>query len=222
MRNATALLFSLLVSFSLFAATPTQRVEVPSTGKAPVIDGKITSLEWKGAAHVSLGKNGYALLLHDENFLYVGLVSAKPGVGSLCVQGRTGVRVLHASAALGTAAYEEENGKWRMTRGFTFTNRDTGNSPEALADRKKMLSTEGWFANTSVTAMPEREYQIPARGKKEMPLVLSFVTYTPDEQKVFYWPATIADDCGDVELTSGFTEREYSFDPKRWGVAVLK
>lgn len=222
MHRSIALFVSLSAALSLFAADAPARISVPRVNKAPVIDGKVNDAEWKQAARVALGNNqGQALLMHDGSFLYVGLIGAKPGIGSLCVRGRTGVRILHASAALGTAAFEPEKGKWRMTRSFTWTNRDTGPSEAAIADRKKMLSTEGWFASTSATAMPEREFQIPVRGQKEVPLVLGFVTYTPEEQKLYFWPATNEDDCSDVELSSGFTGRDFTFDPDKWGVATL-
>jgi hypothetical protein len=221
MRRSIVFVLSLFAAFSLFAENA-NRVSVPATDKAPVIDGKVDPIEWKIATRVVLGNNeGQALLMHDDAFLYVGLIGSKPGIGSLCVRGRTGVRILHASAALGTAAFEVDKGKWNLTRTFTWTNRDTGTSEAALADRKKMLSTEGWFANTTPTAAPEREFQVPIRGQKEVPLILGFVTYTPDEQKLYYWPATNEDDCSDVELASGFTGRDFAFDPTKWGVAVL-
>jgi hypothetical protein len=216
-----ALIAALAATLALSAADAP--IRVPRTSKPPVIDGKVNAAEWKSATRIPLGHNdGQAMLIHDGTFLYVALVGAKPGIGSLCVRGRTGVRILHASAALGTAAFEPENGKWKMTRGFTWTNRDTGDSEAAMADRKKMLTTEGWFANTSAAVTTEREFQIPVRGQKEVPLVLNFVSYTPEEQKVYYWPPTIEDDCADVELASGFTAREYTFDPTKWGVVTLE
>ena len=109
-----------------------------------------------------------------------------------------------------------------MTRGFTWTNRDTGSSAEAMADRQKMLSTDGWFANTSPAAAPQREYQIPIRGQREVPIVLGFLSFTPEEQKFYYWPSAVEDDCADPQLASGFTDREFTFDPSKWGVLELQ
>lgn len=223
MRRSIALTAAITLCVTLFAADDPNRIAVPRISTAPTIDGTINRMEWKGAVRVPLsGNQGYALLTHDGNFLYVGLVGAKPGVASLCTRGKSGVRVFHASAALGTAAFLQEKGKWRMTRGFTWTNRDTGKSEAAIADRNKTLATTAWFANTSPTATVEREYQISVRGLREVPLTITFFTYTPEEQKLHYWPASLEDDCADSELAGGFTDREYTFDPSKWGLLVLQ
>jgi hypothetical protein len=223
MHRPIALLAALSLSLAVSAADPLGRVVAPRVQKAPVIDGKVTPVEWKSATHVALTEGGgEALLLHDGNYLYVGIIGFRPGIGSVCVRGRSGIRVLHASAALGTAAFEPEEGKWRLTRPFTWTNRDTGTSAEAMADREKFLATSGWFANTSPTVLTMREFQIPARGQTEVPIVIGFYTYTKDLQKMNYWPSNIEDDCVDMELAGGFTDRDYTFDPSKWGVVVLK
>lgn len=223
MHRSIALIAALSLSFAVFAADPLGRVTVPRVKQPPVVDGKVNPVEWKSATHVSLTEGGgEALLLHDGNYLYVGIIGFLPGIGSVCVPGKSGIRVLHASAALGTAAFEQQDGKWRLTRPFTWTNRDTGTSPEAMADRQKFLSTSAWFANTSPNAQVMREYQIPARGQAEVPLVIGFFTYTKAKQTVNYWPPSIEDDCVDHELAGGYTDREFTFDPSKWGVAVLK
>jgi hypothetical protein len=229
MRRPIALItaFSLLTLSVTAQSAPPQvsekRIEVPRTARPPAIDGQIKPGEWKAAVSVPLGTSGHAWLMHDETFLYVGLVGLKPGIGSICARAKSGgVRVLHASAALGTAAYELEKGKWRLTRPFTWTNRDSGKSKEAKEARAATLAREGWFANTSPTAMSEREYQIPVKGHTEVPLVLSFATFTPEEQKLYYWPAALEDDCANLDLASGSTDGDYLFDVSQWGVVVLK
>lgn len=223
MHRSLALLSALALTTSLSAAGGPNRIEVPRTTRSPIVDGRIGADEWKGATHIGLSDNQTeALLLSDGNYLYVGISGLQPGIGSVCVQGKTGVRVLHASAALGAAAFELEAGKWKMTRGFNWSNRDTGKSPQAMADRKNMLTTSGWFANTSPTAITQREYQIPIRGKEQVPLTVGYYTFTPQVQKFGHWPANLEDDCADSELAGGFTDREYSFDPSKWGVVILK
>ena len=223
MHRPIALLVALSLSFAVSAADSLGRVVAPRVAKPPVIDGKVNPVEWKSATHVALSEGGgEALLLHDGNYLYVGIIGYLPGIGSVCVRGRSGIRVLHASAALGTAAFEPEEGKWRLTRPFTWTNRDTGKSAEAMADREKFLATSGWFANTSPAVQVMREFQIPARGQAEVPIVIGFYTYTKAKQLVNYWPPSIEDDCVDIELAGGFTDRDYTFDPSKWGVVVLK
>ena len=223
MHRPITLILSLSLSIALSANDSRSRVIAPRVAKPPVVDGQVNPVEWKGATHVALTEGqGEALLLHDGNYLYVGIIGFRPGIGSLCVKGKSGIRVLHASAALGTAAFEPEEGKWRLTRPFTWTNRDTGKSAEAMADRQTMLTTSAWFANASPTAITMREYQVPARNQTEVPIVISFFTYTKEQQRLGYWPANIEDDCVDVELAGGFTDRDYTFDPSKWGVVVLK
>lgn len=222
MHRPIALTLALSFSLALFASAP-HRVVVNRVGRPPVVDGKVNPVEWKHATHVALSEGqGEALLLHDGNYLYVGIIGFRPGIGSVCLPNRNGVVVLHASAALGTAAFEQTDGKWRMTHPFNWTNRDTGKSPEAMAEREKFLTSKGWFANTSPTALIMREYQLPIRGKQEVPLTIGFYTYTPDQQILGYWPPNLEDDCADADLAGGFTDREFTFDPAKWGLVVLK
>ena len=219
MKRALVLLF---LSLPLFA-DPTRAV-VPRVKTAPKIDGRVTPTEWKGSTNLALSENeGEIRLLHDDNYLYVGIVAMKTGLASVCVPGKTGVRVLHASAALGTAAFEQEEGKWKLTRGFLWTNRDTGDSAEAMADREKFIKTSGWFANTHPGVMMTRELQIPIRrDQKELPIVIGFHIFNNDEAKYTYWPANIEDGCADAELAAGNTAHELTFDPSTWGVIELQ
>jgi len=223
MRRSIAPILFLSLTLTLAAAPDPARIRVPHAD-APKIDGKVDRKEWRISTRVQLTRNqGYAMLMHDEEYLYVALVGTNPGIGSLCIRSGKGVRVLHASAALGTAAFElDENGKWKMTRGFNWSNREVSDVRVATAERNTMLSKSNWFANTSATASREREYQLKIGNAKELAMVLAFVTYTPKEQKVNYWPERILDDCGDVELASGYTDREYKFEPDTWGTIILE
>jgi len=222
MHRALALILSLSFSLALSASGP-RRITANRVGTPPVVDGKVNPVEWKGATHVGLSEGqGEALLLHDGNYLYVGIIGFRPGIASLCYPNKNGVVVLHASAALGTAAFEQADGKWRLTHPFNWTNRDTGKSPEAMADREKFLTSKGWFANTNPIAQLMREYQLPIRGKQEVALTIGFYTIEPGKQILGSWPPNLEDDCADLELASGYTDREFSFDPSKWGVVVFK
>lgn len=219
-RTIASIVLSLSLTLTLSAADLT-RVHVPQAA-TPKIDGKVDRKEWRISTRVMLTRNqGYALLMHDSEYLYVALVGVNPGIGSLCLRARNGVRVLHASSALGTAAFEPDNGKWKMTRGFNWTNRTVEDLQVAEQERDATLAKSNWFANTSPAAAREREYQIRLGNQTEMSMVLSFVTFTRKEQKSYYWPERILDDCGDVELGSGFTDRDYTFDPDTWGTIII-
>jgi hypothetical protein len=225
------LLSTLVFSVAVTAAETQHRIHVPLVRATPKIDGQVLPTgkpdknnlgEWKEAAKVSLGSGSYAVLQHDGKFLYVGLVGAKAGIASLCTGGLNGVRVLHASAALGTAVFEQDKDrKWRMTRGFTWTNREAPDDPQFIDARASTLDKEGWIATTSPHSVQQREYAIYIKGRTEVPIVLGFLTFTPRQKTFLYWPENLEDDCADADLASGFTDRQYTFDPTKWGVAVL-
>lgn len=222
MSRVPALLLALLLASSALAAP--KKVEVPRGPKTPNVDGDVNAAEWAKAARVHLGNGGHALLQHNGSYLFIALVGKRAGIGSVCTTAKDGkLRVLHASAALGTAEWEKKNAKWSLARGFTMTNRDTGKSPAATAERKQFLGAEGWFANTNPAGQPQREFQIRIDGRKEIPLVLAFMSWIkPQEFDLHAWPDDVYDGCAELDLAGGYTEPDYTFEPETWGVAVLQ
>jgi hypothetical protein len=214
----------LLLATAVHAADKPPRIEVPRASKTPVIDGKVNTTEWTRAARVPLMDGGHALLLHTSNYLYVAMVSRRAGVGSVCTTTTANrVRVLHSSAALGTAFFTKDAAKWTLAQGFTFTNRDTGNTPAAKKERSDFLSKEGWFANTDPKGLVQREFQIRLDDRSELPIVLSYMTFVkPKVYDLDVWPETVVDGCAELDLAGGWTDREYTFSPETWGVAVLQ
>ncbi|HEX8254698.1 MAG TPA: hypothetical protein VF846_16260 [Thermoanaerobaculia bacterium] len=221
-----------LITILLLVATAVQaaeqkkanRVSVPRVQAVPTIDGKLSPKEWTSARQVALADGAHARLQHDGRFLYIALIGKRAGIGSICTPNGTQsqVRVLHASAGLGTAVYDKKGDKWSLTRGFTFTNRDTSNSQTGIKDKKAFLAAEGWFANTHPAGTMEREYQLPIGGRREVPLVLSFMSFLgPNELDLDAWPETVTDACVELDLAGGWTEREYTFAPETWGIAVI-
>ena len=220
MRRPIALIATFLLTLAAHAAVP--QIAVPRAMKAPEIDGTLSPNEWKGAVRVRLGAKGHALLLHDGNNLYIALVGREPGISTVCALGGKDVLILHASAALGTAVFTQDNNKWLLKRGFTWTNRDTSQSSGALMEKRKTLRAEGWFANTSPTTLTDREFVMHVGTQQQIPLVLGHMIFTPKEQRLYYWPEEVVDGCADLELAGGYTDREYTFDPDTWGLAILQ
>jgi hypothetical protein len=220
-RSLAALV--LLLASTVHAAGKPRRIEVPRTSKPPVIDGKVNTTEWTKAARVPLMDGGHALLLHSSTYLYVAFVGRKAGIGSVCTITSDGVRVLHASSGLGTALFAKNGAKWDLAQGFTFTNRDTGPSPAAKKERNDFLAKEGWFANTNPAGLPQREFQIRLDDRSEIPIVLSFMTFVkPQVYDLDVWPEGVVDGCAELDLAGGWTDREYTFAPETWGLAVLQ
>jgi len=222
MSRVPAFVLALLLAVSAFAAP--KKIEVPRGAKTPNVDGDVNAAEWAKAARVYLGTGGHVLLQHNGTYLFVAFVGKRPGIGSVCTAAKDGrLRVLHASAALGTAEWTKQNAKWTLARGFTWTNRDTGKSAAAMAERKQFLGAEGWFANTHPAGQQQREYQIRIDGRKEIPIVLAFMSWVKPEQfDLNAWPDDVYDGCAELDLASGSTEAAYTFEPETWGVAVLQ
>lgn len=222
-RSLAALV--LLLASAVHAADKPRvaRVEVPRAQKSPVVDGKVGTTEWGKAARVPLMDGGHALLLHNTTYLYVAFVGRRPGVGSVCTTNKDRVRVLHASAGLGTAWFTKDSAKWTLAQGFTFSNRDTSNTPAAKKERREFLTKEGWLANTDPAGQPQREFQIRLDDRSEFPIVLSFMNWIkPEVFDLDVWPETVVDGCAELDLAGGWTDREYTFAPETWGLAVLQ
>jgi hypothetical protein len=219
MRSLVLLLLLLLAASSLSAA---QRLEVPRGKTTPKIDGTVGATEWKSAVRVRIDDNTHALLQHNGTYLFIALVAHTGGSASICTTNGTDVQILHASAALGSAAFAKQGDKWTMTRGFTWTNRDTGETAEAMAARKTFLDAQNWFANATPYFSTEREYQIRVSGRTEIPLVLSFLSFkSQNDSHLHYWPSRLEDSCADRDLAGGWEDGVYTFAPETWGVAVL-
>lgn len=220
--RSLVLAFTLVLATAAFAAG--KRVEVPEVPKSPKIDGTVAASEWAKAVRVRLGDNGFAYLQHNNQYLFVAIAARRAGTASLCSTTKANaVRVLHASAALGTAQWQQKDAKWSLERGFDFQLRDTGDTAEAQAARRKFLGEEGWFANASPTGLTTREYQIRLDGRREIPLAIGFMSFVSRGKFEYdYWPETMLDGCAELDLAAGVTEYEYTFDPKTWGVAALQ
>lgn len=216
------LVLTLALTVSLHAAD--HRIDVPHVPQSPKIDGRFSAKEWAQALRVRIGDNGHAFLQHNNRYLFIAISARRPGVASLCTTSKKNdVRVLHASAAIGTAEWKQEDAKWTLTRGFAFDLRDTGESVAAQTARKQFLGAEGWFANADPAGALYREYQIRLDGRSEIPLTIGFLSFVKRNQFEYdYWPETIADGCAERDLAGGASDLEYTFEPKTWGVAVMQ
>jgi hypothetical protein len=95
-------------------------------GAAPTLDGSLSVGEWDDAQEVSLDSRTSLFLKHSDGTLFLGLSAPTMDVISPCIVRGGGVWVLHASAVLGAAIYEESTGTWTQTQGFTWSCRSTG------------------------------------------------------------------------------------------------
>ena len=137
-------------------------VSVPP-GNPPTIDGTLSAGEWDDAAIELLSDGSELLLMHADGYLYLGIRSAtqESFATNIYVEDNDQVRILHASAALGTAIYQQVTESWQQTRGFDWKCRGSSNSEAAVAARDAYLQEERWVAGISLMGTPnELEYQI--------------------------------------------------------------
>lgn len=191
-------------------------LSIPLVGRAPVVHGVVGADEWKGAASIALDQGATVRILHDGARVYLA-VSGVPGSGFGCVMvgAAGGVRVLHASAKLGSAIYTPDKSGAFHPRSTTYTWKP--------ADR--MLREEGWMASTvkdghqqefalsfALLGLPDRPARI-ALGfwHRTGPDPAHLVVATP-----ITWPAGLRDGVGNAELLAGFNPPGLRFDMASW------
>ena len=191
-------------------------VDVP-LGSSPVLDGILEPGEWAGALQDKLSDGSELFLMHDGEYLYVGIrASAKgSGVGSICIDRGEQVAILHSSAALGTSIYEKDGAEWQQIQEFTWRCRDTGSSAAAQKERSEFLQAEGWLANNGRMGVPEEvEYQI-AMPEGGLRLAVTFLG-PPGFDSVAAWPQDLGDDCQNIKLITGPIPERLQFSPQTW------
>ncbi len=209
----------LLADAAAFAAEP-PAVHVPR-GTPVVIDGRLSEGEWDRAATQRLPDGTLIRLQHDGRHVFLGIAAAQQGFPSLCVaQGET-VRILHASAALGSVTYKRSAQEW--TTGdteFVYGMRNTALTEEARAERSEYLSRQGWLASTY--RMSEgRVYELQislALLPETSTLAVAYFVPAGDSGSVRAWPESLVpgDGCADDKLVRGYVPPKLRFEPKPW------
>jgi hypothetical protein len=192
-----------------------------------VIDGALSSEEWAGALVDTMSDGSEIFLLYHADDLYLGLRSATPERISANVfledvvqnadQGPDQIRILHASAALGTAIYRQDAALWHQIQGFDWTCRDSSDSEAAWAERAAHLQDEGWVAANAWMGTPnELEYRIalpPALPPRRL-AVSVMRSSAPDARTI--WPLTLDDDC--ARPTPGGMPQTLAFALDGWAI----
>ncbi len=176
----------------------------------PIIDGRIAAEEWSGASKQSLTGGGDLYLLVRGDVLYVGVRGPAAGLASLCVAAGDRVRILHASAAVGEAAYECDGRTWMRRTEFSWALRDAPLGGPTDADRAAFVEKYGWLATGSASGAPEREFRIPRAA-----IGVTFLS-TKGGMAVSYWPETIDDDCRTPAVLMGRVPATATFHPETW------
>ena len=186
-------------------------------GPTVVVDGTMEESEWAAALTVDLSAQCTISFVQDGAFLYLGIRTAGRGFGSPCLVQSDSVRVLHASAALGTAIYERDGDAWILAHDFvSWSCRDTEfDDVELSREREAFLERHGWIASTGgMGASNEIEYTISWQEETVRLLVLCYDTGSfprtiawPDLQGTMgpYW-----------RLLDGNLPATMPFSPETW------
>jgi len=195
-------------------------VSVPS-GNSPTIDGSISPGEWDEAAVVTLTDGSDLLLMYVDDYLYLGIRSNTPEMigANIYVEDSGKIEILHTSAALGTAVYQQggdswqQGESWQQIEGFDWQCRNSSLSAAAQAERANYLLENHWLAANSRMGEPnELEYQIEMTGATPRIAVSVFRSSTPDERA--FWPLTLDDDC--IKPNPGGMPTELHFSLEQW------
>jgi hypothetical protein len=182
---------------------------------APTLDGTIAPGEWDHALRV-LGTGGLEILLQRaRDVLHVAVRGPGDGFPHVAVYHADSVRILHASAALGTGVYTRNEDAWRRVRGFEWAVRETGFSTAAEAARQTFLRGEGWLAATMLMGKPgETEFQIQWDRLGTPPRLA--VAWWSEAGGVQYWPAGLADAVSVERVVQGFLPEVARFQVTAW------
>ena len=181
----------------------------------PTLDGQLAAGEWESALRMDVGEEAEAYVGRWNGALYVALRGPAMLIGSLLIQSDDRVRVLHASAALGTGIYERDGDVWVLREGFSWQCRMTGFSEPAVTQRDEFLERSGWLATISrLGPMNEMEYRIEEVHAPMRILILA-MTLT-DGNPILSWPVPPGTAEAHRTIITGPLPEYTSFDLEAW------
>ena len=205
--------------FLLLIAIPglvDESIAIPH-GIEPFLDGTLSAGEWDDAFVVSISDNFTLFLKHTQGFLFLGIHATMRGIPSPLIVRDGGVFVLHASSALGTGVYSQQEGSWILRQPFAWQCRASGFSNAAIATRNQFLETEGWVATIGYLGTPTMfEYQIHIKEDPLQMLFLFLETIPPFQ--VVSWPIPSEFATKYLETITGPIPTEVSFYQEDWAV----
>jgi hypothetical protein len=195
-------------------------VRVPRAAPV-VIDGRMDQSEWDGSALQRLTDGGELRLRHDGRSLFLGITSPRQSFASVCVARTDSIRILHASAALGSVAYGHAADEWHTgDSAFVYGMRNPALTEAASRERADYLSRHGWVASTfPMGGGRVQEMQITLDRHAGIPaLALALFVPQGDSGTVVSWPGTLAptDGCAEPLLVRGYVPPRLRFVPAGW------
>ena len=188
-------------------------IEKMNIDEPPVIDGILTDGEWDNAVSTQLSDGSDIFWLYSDSYLYVGINSDKIGAVNLVLIREDGqVWILHSSAALGSAIYEERTEDWELIQDFSWCCRSTS----VFTEREQLFQEEGWQANIGYQGTEGQvEYQVAVEGG-EYQIALMYV-YANGEFS--YWPEQLSEEA--VQQLQGARKATGNFSLEEWIIVVM-
>lgn len=181
-------------------------VPVAESAAGVVIDGTIDANEWAGAVVAAMDDGTEVRFLQSDGYVYVAITGTEIGAVNVVVAVGDVVRVLHSSAALGSALYEWDGGAWVLTRDFAWCCRGVADA----AARADLLAREGWQANIGYAGEPGHvEYQMLIEDGS-----LVAISSVLRDGTAAVWPADLDEDA--QRPLYGEREEVESFDFDGW------
>lgn len=194
-----------------------------TTGSAQpgiTLDGRVEEAEWKAASTQQLEGGGTVQLMIRDNLLYLGIRGPAEGMAHVCAGASDEVRILHLSAAVGSAVYRRTGDSWKLQTPFSWSLRDTALTGAPANARTAYLQKEGWVGSVSKMGSPtDREVIIDrARFKSPLRLAVAYVATTNGEPGgVSRWP-DIRDSCTDQKSVAGHLPDSAQFLVNDWAL----
>ena len=205
------------------AAQPDLRIPRAS---AVTIDGRLEDAEWAGSAR-ERSRGGLEIRLqHDGTSLFIGVTSPGSGFVSVCLANGDAIRVLHASAALGSVNYQRnDSGDFVPAEiSFAYGMRNTALDAQAAGERRAYLAQHGWVASTArMGGGRVQEVQVALKSVTATTRLAISYYLTSGAGSVMYWPDSMSstDGCDDLQLVRGYVPTRLRFDPSRWAALKL-
>ena len=124
--------------------------QVVPAGAVPEIDGILEPDEWSNSVVLPMSDGALLHLQHNNEVLYVAVEEADVGSVNIIIATDSDVRILHSSAALGSARYLPGSSVWSLDHGFSWCCR-RGSEDSA---RATLFAAEGWEANIGFAGDP--------------------------------------------------------------------
>jgi hypothetical protein len=196
-----------------------------TAGSAPpaqtvTLDGRVDEAEWKAASSRPLEGGGTVRLMFGDNLLYVGIRGPAEGTAHVCVGSGDEVRILHVSAAVGSALFRQAGGSWTLQSPFSWSLRETALTGAPAAARTAYLQKEGWVGTVSrMGRETDRELIIDrTRFKSPLRLAVAYVTTTGGGLGgVSRWP-DLRDSCSDQKTVAGHLPETARFLVNDWAL----